>query len=89
MFIITEPITERRVKIGAAEVLPKPEWIDLSRDQAELRVAGQVADVLVPAGDEVIDGDDFVAFGQEPFTQMRPDKTAAAGDQRAHVRPSD
>ena len=54
-------------------------------DELELRVPEQVGDVLGRAGDEVIDRDDLVPLGEEPFAQVRADEPGPAGDERAHV----
>ena len=32
------------------------------------------------AGDEIVDRDDAMPFGQQPVGQMRAEKTGAAGD---------
>jgi hypothetical protein len=44
----------------------------------------QVFDVPQVAGDEVIDADDLVAFGEKSFAQVRTDEAGSAGDEGAH-----
>jgi hypothetical protein len=51
--------------------------------QLETRVAEQMADVLLAAREEVVDADDIVPVGQEAITQVRAEKTGAAGDQHS------
>ena len=57
---------------------------DVVPDEAGIAVATRAAEVRLLAGDEVIDGDDLVALGEEALAQMRADEAGAAGDQRSH-----
>jgi hypothetical protein len=50
-------------------------------DDLKLGVAQQVRDVLLAAGEEVVQTEHFFAPGEQDFAQMRTDKTGTAGDQ--------
>ena len=49
--------------------------------QLEHRVAQQVRDVALAAGEVVVDAEHVVALGQQPLAQVRPEEAGAAGDQ--------
>ena len=53
---------------------------DVVVDEREVRVAGEVGDVVGVARDQVVDGDDAMAFGQQAVAKMRAEKAGAAGD---------
>ena len=59
----------------------------------EIRQLQQMRDVGFLAGEEVIQADDVVALSDEPFAEVRPEKTGSAGhedsfDLRHVVRPN-
>jgi hypothetical protein len=49
--------------------------------QLEVGVIEQRRDVVLGAGEEVIDTDHIMAIGQQALAQMRAEKAGAAGDQ--------
>jgi hypothetical protein len=49
--------------------------------QLEVRVVQQVLDVGARAGVEVVDADDVVALGHQPFAQVAAQEAGAAGDE--------
>ena len=51
-------------------------------DELEVRVAGQVGDVVGIARKQIVDGDDAMAFGQKAVRKMRAEKARATGDDR-------
>jgi hypothetical protein len=53
-------------------------------DEVEPLVSSQVRDVLRPAGNEVVQSDNRVAFAKKPIAQMRTEKTGRAGNQYLH-----
>ena len=55
-------------------------------DQLEIRLVEQMLNVELLAGEEVIDADDVVALGYETVTQVRAEKSGAAGDEDAFNR---
>ena len=52
-------------------------------DEAEAVVVPHVVEICRPAGNEIIDADHFVAFGQKPIAQVRAQKSSSAGYQGA------
>lgn len=54
-------------------------------DEAEIIVPGQMPDVRRIAGDQIIDGDNAMTFGQKPVDEMRPQKASAAGNNRNRI----
>jgi hypothetical protein len=66
-----------------------PCTLDIKREryivahQLEARMADQVLDVALGAGEEVIDADDVVPLGNEAVTQVRTEEAGASGDQDA------
>ena len=48
-------------------------------DELEILVAGEVGDVVGIPRDEVIDGDDVMAFGEETVGEMRAEKAGTTG----------
>src|SRR5215470_15497131 len=56
--------------------------------EAELRAARQVRDVLSPSGREVIDAENLIAPGDQGVAQMRAEKPGAAGNEHPHVSSS-
>ena len=55
---------------------------DVVLDEVKIFVAGKVSNVGHVAGDQIIDRNDAMTFGQEPVAQMRTEKTGAAGHDR-------
>ena len=51
---------------------------DIVMDELEVRVAGEMGDVVGVARDEIVDGDDAVAFGKQAVGEMGAEKTSAA-----------
>ena len=51
------------------------------KHKAEMRMGEKVLDVLLAAGDEIVEADDIVALGQEAVAKVGTEKTRAAGDQ--------
>ena len=49
-------------------------------DEFVVFVPGQMPNVRVAAGDEIVDRDDAMTFRQEPVGQMRPQKTGPPSD---------
>ena len=70
---------------GAGERLEdRPAHVVL--DQRERGWSARCGDVGAPAGEEVVDGDDLVAAGEERVAQVRADEAGAAGRRTtAHV----
>lgn len=56
------------------------EFGDVLLDEAEVLVAAEVRNVIDVAGDEVIEADDFVSFGEEVIGEVRTEKACCAGD---------
>jgi hypothetical protein len=54
--------------------------------ELEVLTPKQVLDVLQIPGDEVVHGNDMVAFGQKPLAQVRTKETGAAGDKNSFFR---
>ena len=48
------------------------------------RVGQQVGDVLLPAGEQVVEADDLVAIADQPVAEVAAQKAGAAGDEDAH-----
>ncbi len=49
----------------------------------EARMAVQVVDVALGAGEEIVDAEDFVSFRQQAVGQMRAQEPGASGDEDA------
>ena len=63
------------------------EWlINVDLLKFKSRVSTQVIDVGKTSGEQIIDGDNRVAFGQQCIAQMRAQKTGCPGDQCSHRR---
>ena len=63
--------------------IEKEEFGDVLFDELEIFVAAKMRDVVDAAGNEVVDGNDFVAACQKVITKVRAEKTGAAGDDRS------
>ena len=50
------------------------------------RMALQMRDVVLGAGEEIVDAEDLVALLQQPVDQVRAEETGAAGDHHAFAR---
>jgi hypothetical protein len=59
---------------------------DVVADQLEEGVAQEVANILFGAGEVVIEAEDLVTFGQQPFAEVRADEARPAGHQHARHR---
>ena len=51
--------------------------------QLEMMVVEQVRDVVLGAGEEVVDTEHIVSLAEQLLAQVRAEKTGAAGDQHA------
>ncbi len=51
-------------------------------DEMEILVAGKMPDVCSVAGDEIVDRNDAVTFGEKSVDQMRSQETCATGNNR-------
>ena len=64
-----------------------PGDFDVTRDvlarETKFRVRQQMRDVGIAAGDEIIEAENFPAFFQQQFAEMRTEKSGSAGDYRA------
>src|ERR1700738_5288994 len=56
---------------------------DVVAQRLEMRVAKQRREVVLAAGEVVVDAQDVVALGEEPLAQMRAQKPPPAGDENA------
>ncbi len=48
-------------------------------NEPEILVTGEMTNVCRVTGDQIVDGDHAMAFGQKPIYQMRAEETRAAG----------
>jgi hypothetical protein len=53
---------------------------DVLLDEAEVRVASEVLDIVGGAGDQVVDDDDTVAAGKEDIDEVGAEETGTTGD---------
>ena len=51
--------------------------------ELEKRIAEQVRDVALGAGEQVVDAEHLVALGDQPVDEMRAEESGPAGDQDA------
>jgi hypothetical protein len=58
---------------------------DVVLDEAEVLSTGQVGDVLDLPGDQVVNHDDLMAFGEQAITQMGTDEPGTACNQDSHL----
>ena len=56
---------------------------DVVAHQLEMRIAQQMRDVVLAAGEEVVDAQHVVAVAQQALAQMRAEEAGAAGHQHA------
>ncbi len=74
---------------GAGEVV---DLIDLELERInhvvphefEPRMRQQMGDVVLAAGEQVVETDDLMAVAQQPVAEMAAEKTGTAGDEDAH-----
>ena len=59
---------------------------DVVAHQLEVGVVEQVGDVVLGAGEEVIDADDVMAVGEEAFAEVTAQEAGAAGDEDAFAQ---
>jgi hypothetical protein len=57
---------------------------DVMPQQLEVRIAKQMGNVALPAREEVVQTDDFIAIGDQTIAQMTAQKSCSAGDENAH-----
>ena len=66
-------------------VVERPRQIDVARDvvvdELEIGPGTQMRDVVEIARQQVVHGDDAMAFGEEPVAEVGAEKAGAAGDQ--------
>ena len=55
-------------------------------DQFEIGIAHEVGDVALPAGEKIVEADDFISLVEKSLAEMGPKKAGSAGDQNAHGR---
>jgi hypothetical protein len=60
---------------------------DIVLDELECSILEQVCDIAGIACEHVIHAQDLVAVREKSLTEMRPDESAAARDERSHVTP--
>src|SRR5882672_7294816 len=65
-------------KVQLSAELDRPRHVML--DEGDPAVVRQVADVLAPTCDEIVDTDDFVALFEKPVDQVRTEETRSARD---------
>ena len=53
-------------------------------DEFKSVVVQEFGDILLASGKKIVEADDFAAFAQQSFAQMRTDKSGTAGDKYAH-----
>jgi hypothetical protein len=53
-------------------------------DEFEIGAAVEVGDVAFPAGEEVVEADDFVAVAKEAIAEVGAEEAGAAGDEYTH-----
>jgi hypothetical protein len=71
-------------RCGASKVV---DLIDLEQDrlshimphELKFMIIEQMSNVLLPPGKKIVQANDFIAFGQQSFAQVRSDKSGAAG----------
>ena len=51
--------------------------------ELKVRMIQQMGDVVLGAGEEVVQADNVVAVGQQSFTEMRAEEAGTAGDEDA------
>jgi hypothetical protein len=56
---------------------------DVVAHQLEIRVVEEMGDVVLGAGEEVVETDDVVAFGEQTLAEMAAEEAGAAGDEDA------
>ena len=61
---------------------------DVVLDEVKPSIGFEVGDVAGVAGHEVVHGDDFVTFGEQPVAQVAAQESRAARDQDPHDRPT-
>ena len=60
---------------------------DVVADQFEVRPRQEMYDVRLLAGEEIVQADDVVPVGDQPFAEVRAEKPGPAGDQNSLDRP--
>ena len=50
-------------------------------NEAQPRIAFNRCEIFAPAGGEIVDDNDGLFFGEQPFDEMRADEAGAAGDE--------
>jgi len=60
---------------------------DVVPHEFEALVREEMRDVLFPAGEQIVDADDFVTVLEQTIAQMRAKEAGTAGDKNAHNFP--
>ena len=76
---------------GAGRAGEVPDLVDLDEQgeghvvaqELEFRIAVQVGDVALLAGEQVVDAQHFLSAPEQPVAQVRAEKARAARDERA------
>ena len=53
---------------------------DIMAQQLELMIAEQVQNVFAPPGEEIVETDDFLSFGDQAIAQVRTNESGTASD---------
>ena len=62
---------------------------DVVEDEAVFPVSREMGDVPLVPGDEIVETDHFVPFGEKPIGQVAAEEARGSGDDDAHqARPS-
>jgi len=56
---------------------------DVDLAELEARLGFQVLEVVEPAGEQIVDGDDGVAVSEQGVAQVRPEESSPASDKSA------
>ena len=78
--IINRAGGRREVPDVIHRLVEKEEFGDVLLDEFEVRVAGQMGNIVHRAGDKIVNADDLVAARQEQIGQVRTQKPGGAGD---------
>jgi len=57
-------------------------------DEMKMSIAREMGDVSSVSGDQVVNADDLMAFGEEAIAKMRAEKTRRSSDQYSQRAPS-
>jgi hypothetical protein len=57
-------------------------------DQLKIGIIHEMSDIFLPTGKKIIQAEHLMPFGKQAFTQVRPQKSRAAGYEYSHCSPS-